>query len=50
MLIAGGGAVNDGDRQEAVARLMHGWFLVLTLIALALANAIAWFAVAQGWP
>jgi hypothetical protein len=31
-------------RQEAVARLMNGWLLVLTLVNLALANAIVWFA------
>jgi len=28
---------------------MKGWLLVLTLVNLALANAIVWFAVAQGW-
>jgi hypothetical protein len=30
-----------------VARLMHGWVLVLTLVNLILANTIVWFAVAQ---
>jgi hypothetical protein len=29
---------------------MHGYVLVLTLLNLLLANAIVWFAVAQGWP
>jgi hypothetical protein len=29
---------------------MHGWLLVLTLVDLALANALVWFAIAQGWP
>jgi hypothetical protein len=29
---------------------MKGWLLVLTLANLALANAIVWFVVAQGWP
>jgi hypothetical protein len=29
---------------------MKGWLLVLTLVNLALANAIVWFAIAQGWP
>jgi len=29
---------------------MHGWLLVLTLVNLALANAIVWFVVVQGWP
>jgi hypothetical protein len=29
---------------------MHGWLLVLTLVNLALADAIVWFAIAQGWP
>jgi hypothetical protein len=33
-----------------VARLMKGWLLVLTLANLALANAIVWFVIAQGWP
>jgi hypothetical protein len=28
---------------------MRGWLLVLTLANLALANAIVWFTVAQGW-
>ncbi len=36
--------------QEAAGQLMHGWLLVLTLINLALANTIVWFAIAQGWP
>jgi hypothetical protein len=31
-----------------VGQLMHGWLLVLTLINLALANAIVWFIVAMG--
>jgi hypothetical protein len=34
-------------RQEAVAGLMRGWLLVLTLVLL-LANAIVWFVVAVG--
>jgi len=29
---------------------MKGWLLVLTLVNLALANAITWFVIAQGWP
>jgi len=29
---------------------MNGWFLVLTLVNLLLANAIVWFVIAQGWP
>jgi len=29
---------------------MRGWLLVLTLANLALANAIVWFVIAQGWP
>jgi hypothetical protein len=29
---------------------MRGWLLVLTLIDLALANAIIWFIIAPGWP
>jgi hypothetical protein len=29
---------------------MKGWLLVLTLVDLALANAIVWFVIAQGWP
>jgi hypothetical protein len=29
---------------------MKGWLLVLTLVNLALANAIVWFIVAMGWP
>jgi len=28
---------------------MKGWLLVLTLVNLALANAIVWFVIAQGW-
>jgi hypothetical protein len=28
---------------------MKGWLLVLTLVDLALANALVWFAIAQGW-
>jgi hypothetical protein len=28
---------------------MRGWLLVLTIVDLALANAIVWFAIAQGW-
>jgi len=27
---------------------MHGWLLVLTLVNLALANALVWFIVAMG--
>ena len=34
----------------AVAKLMHGWLLVLTPANLILADAIVWFAIAQGWP
>jgi len=37
-------------RQEAVAGPMNGWVLVLALLNLLLANAIVWFAIAQGWP
>ena len=37
-------------RQEAVARLIRGWLLVLTLVNLMLADAIVWFVIAQGWP
>jgi len=37
-------------RQEAVARLMHGWVLVLALVNLILADAIVWFVIAPGWP
>jgi len=33
-----------------MARLMHGWVLVLALVNLILADAIVWFVVAQGWP
>jgi len=29
---------------------MHGWVLVLALVNLILADAIVWFAIAQGWP
>jgi hypothetical protein len=29
---------------------MKSWLLVLTLANLALANAIVWFVIAQGWP
>jgi hypothetical protein len=29
---------------------VKGWLLVLTLVDLALAKAIVWFAIAQGWP
>jgi hypothetical protein len=29
---------------------MKGWLLVLTLGNLALANAIVWFVIGQGWP
>jgi hypothetical protein len=29
---------------------MHGWLLVLTLVDLALANAIVRLVIAQGWP
>jgi len=29
---------------------MKGWLLILTLVDLALAEAIVWFAIAQGWP
>jgi hypothetical protein len=29
---------------------MRGWLLILTLVNLALANAIVWFVVAMGWP
>jgi len=29
---------------------MRGWLVVLTLANLALANAIVWFVIAQGWP
>jgi len=36
--------------QEAVAQVMHGRPLVLTLVNLILANAIVQFVIAQGWP
>ena len=29
---------------------MKGWLLVLTLVDLALANAIVWYMIAMGWP
>jgi hypothetical protein len=29
---------------------VKGWLVVLTLVDLALANAIVWFVIAQGWP
>jgi hypothetical protein len=29
---------------------VRGWLIVLTLVNLILANAIAWFVIAQGWP
>jgi len=29
---------------------MKGWLLVETLLVLLVANAIVWFAIAQGWP
>jgi hypothetical protein len=29
---------------------MRGWLLIETLLVLLLANAIAWFVIAQGWP
>ena len=34
--------------QEAVARQMHGWVLVLALLKFVLANVMVWFAIAQG--
>jgi len=34
---------------EAVAQLMRGWVLVLTLVNLILANAIV-CVISQGWP
>ena len=34
-------------RQEAVAQLIYGWVLVLTLVNFILANAIVWLAI--GW-
>jgi hypothetical protein len=34
----------------AVAQLMRGWLLVLTLVNLILADAIVWLVIAQGWP
>ena len=35
--------------QEAVARLMHGWLLVLPLVNLILADAVVWFVITQVW-
>jgi hypothetical protein len=29
---------------------MKGWLLVLTLVNLALANALVWYMIAMGWP
>jgi hypothetical protein len=29
---------------------MKGWLLIETLLVLLLADAIVWFAIAQGWP
>jgi hypothetical protein len=29
---------------------MKGWLLIEILLVLLVANAIVWFAVAQGWP
>jgi hypothetical protein len=29
---------------------MRGWLLVLTLVHVALANALVWFVIAMGWP
>jgi len=29
---------------------VKGWLLIETLLVLLLANAIVWFAIAQGWP
>jgi len=29
---------------------MKGWLLVETLLVLLVANALAWFVIAQGWP
>jgi len=29
---------------------MKGWLLIETLLVLLVANAIAWFVIAQGWP
>jgi hypothetical protein len=29
---------------------MRGWLLIETLLVLLVANAFAWFVVAQGWP
>ena len=29
---------------------MNGWLLKLTLVNMALADAIVWFVIAQGWP
>jgi len=29
---------------------MKGWLLIETLLVLLVANALAWFVIAQGWP
>jgi hypothetical protein len=29
---------------------VKGWLLIQTLLVLLVANAIVWFAIAQGWP
>jgi hypothetical protein len=29
---------------------LKGWLLIETLLVLLMANAIVWFAIAQGWP
>jgi len=29
---------------------VKGWLLIETLLVLLMANAIVWFAIAQGWP
>jgi hypothetical protein len=29
---------------------MRGWLLIETLLVLLVANALAWFIIAQGWP
>jgi len=29
---------------------LRGWLLIETLLVLLLANALVWFAIAQGWP
>jgi len=50
VLLPGRGSPRRLVRQEAVAKLMHGWLLVLTPANLILADAIVWFAIAQGWP